>query len=50
MRAKVVQEKTIAASGLRYRIVRATQFQEFADLARTVLAEQGIDKAVVVDP
>src|SRR5690349_11123792 len=30
MRAKVVQEKTIAASGLRYSIVRATQFQEFA--------------------
>ena len=30
MRAKVVQEKTIAESGLPYSIVRATQFQEFA--------------------
>jgi uncharacterized protein YbjT (DUF2867 family) len=30
MRAKVVQEKTIAESGLPYTIVRATQFQEFA--------------------
>lgn len=30
MRAKVVQEKTIAASGVPYTIVRATQFQEFA--------------------
>lgn len=106
MRAKVVQEKTIAESGLPYSIVRATQFQEFAqaivgsldagdevrapdaliqpiaaddvaaevarvavaapldgvvniggpqkisfaDLARRVLAEQGTDKPVVVDP
>jgi len=30
MRAKVVQEKAIAESGLPYTIVRATQFQEFA--------------------
>ncbi len=106
MRAKVVQEKTIAESGLPYSIVRATQFREFAagivgsldvgdevrvpdaliqpiaaddvaaevarvagaaplnsvvniggpekisfaDLARSVLAEQGTDKPVVVDP
>lgn len=106
MRAKVVQEKTIAESGLPYTIVRATQFQEFAegivgsldtgdevrvpdaliqpiaaddvaaevaaaavagpadgvvniggpekisfaDLARGVLAKQGSDKPVVVDP
>jgi uncharacterized protein YbjT (DUF2867 family) len=106
MRAKVAQEKTIAESGLPYTIVRATQFQEFAeaivgsldagddvrvpdaliqpiaaadvaaevaraalakpvngvvniggpekisfaDLARSVLAKQGADKAVVVDP
>jgi uncharacterized protein YbjT (DUF2867 family) len=106
MRAKVVQEKTIAESGVPYTIVRATQFQEFAtaivgsldtgdgvrapdaliqpiaaddvaaevarvavahprngvvniggpdkisfaDLARSVLAEQGADKTVVVDP
>jgi uncharacterized protein YbjT (DUF2867 family) len=106
MRAKVVQEQTIAESGLPYTIVRATQFQEFAagivgsldagdevrapdaliqpiaaddvaaevarvavavplngvvnvggpdkiafaDLARTVLAKQGTDKTVVVDP
>jgi uncharacterized protein YbjT (DUF2867 family) len=106
MRAKVVQEKTIAESGVPYTIVRATQFQEFAtaivgsldtgdavrapdaliqpiaaddvaaevarvavaeprngvvniggpdkisfaDLARSVLAEQGADKTVAVDP
>ena len=106
MRAKVVQERTIADSDLSYTIVRATQFQEFAeaitgslavgdevrapdaliqpiaaddvaaevarvavaapangvvniggpekvsfaDLARTVLAKQGADMAVVVDP
>ena len=31
MRAKVVQEKTITESGLPYTIVRATQFQEFAE-------------------
>jgi uncharacterized protein YbjT (DUF2867 family) len=106
MRAKVVQEKTIAESGVPYTIVRATQFQEFAEgivasleagdemrvpdaliqpiaaadvavevagaavaepansvvniggpekisfaeLARRVLAKQGSDKPVVVDP
>jgi uncharacterized protein YbjT (DUF2867 family) len=106
MRAKVVQEKTIAGSGLPYTIVRATQFHEFAaaiagsletdgevrapdaliqpiaaddvvaevvrvavgipingvvniggpdkisfvDLARSVLAKQGADKPVVIDP
>jgi uncharacterized protein YbjT (DUF2867 family) len=106
MRAKVVQEKTIVDSGLPYTIVRATQFQEFAegitaslmvddevhapdaliqpiaaddvaaevarvavaaprcgvvniggpdkisfaDMARSVLAKQGADKTVVVDP
>lgn len=106
LRAKVVQEKTIAESGVPYTIVRATQFQEFAaaivgsldrgdevrapnaliqpiaaddvaaevarvavadpangvvniggpdkisfaDLARSVLAKQGADKTVVVDP
>jgi len=106
MRAKVVQEKTIVDSGLPYTIVRATQFEEFAeaivgsldagdqvhapdaliqpiaaddvaaevaraavagpadsvvniggphkisfaDLARRVLTEQGVDKPVVVDP
>jgi uncharacterized protein YbjT (DUF2867 family) len=31
LRAKVVQEKTITESGLPYTIVRATQFQEFAE-------------------
>jgi uncharacterized protein YbjT (DUF2867 family) len=106
MRAKVVQEKTIVESGLPYTIVRATQFDEFAeaitgslivgdevrtpdaliqpiaaaevaaevaraaqadpvndvvniggpekisfaDLARKVLAKQGADKTVVLDP
>ena len=106
MRAKLVQEKTIAESGLPYTIVRATQFREFAaaivgsldagdevrvpdaliqpiaaddvaaevaaaavagpadsvvniggpekisfaDLARSVLADRGTDKPVVVDP
>lgn len=106
MRAKVVQENTISASGLPYTIVRATQFHEFAeaitgslvvdgevhapdaliqpiagtdvadevarvavaapvngtidiggpdkmsfaDLARAVLAKQGADTPVVVDP
>ena len=106
MRAKVVQEKTIIASGLPYTIVRATQFQEFAaaitgsllvdgevhapdaliqpiaaadvsaevarvavaaprngtidvggpekisfaEMARAVLASQGVDTPVVVDP
>ncbi len=32
MRAKVLQENTIAASGLAYTIVRATQFHEFAEM------------------
>ncbi|MEW2480965.1 SDR family oxidoreductase [Mycobacterium sp. NPDC049093] len=106
MRAKVAQEKIITESGLPYSIVRATQFQEFAeaitgslvvgdevrvpdariqlisvddvagevakvaqgaplngivniggpdkfsfaDMARAVLAEQGDDKSVVIDP
>ncbi|MGV0814026.1 SDR family oxidoreductase [Mycolicibacterium boenickei] len=106
MRAKVAQEKNITDSGLPYTIVRATQFQEFAeaitgslmvgdevrvpdariqlisvddvsaevakvaaaapingiiniggpekisfaDMARAVLAKQGDDKPVVVDP
>lgn len=106
MRAKVAQEKTITESGLPYTVVRATQFQEFAeaitgslvvgdevrvpdgriqliavgdvsaevakvaaaaplngivniggpeklsfaDMARAVLAKQGDDKPVVVDP
>ncbi|MGH3638654.1 MAG: SDR family oxidoreductase [Mycobacterium sp.] len=106
MRAKVAQERTITDSGLPYTIVRATQFQEFAeaitgslvvgdevrapdaliqpiaaddvaaevaraavaapvngvidvggpqkisfaDMARAVLAKQGDDKLVVVDP
>ncbi|OMC03183.1 LysR family transcriptional regulator [Mycobacterium sp. NS-7484] len=106
MRAKVAQEKIITDSGLPYTIVRATQFQEFAeaitaslvvgdevrvpdariqlisvddvaaevanaasaapvngivniggpekfsfaDMARTVLAAQGDDKPVVIDP
>lgn len=31
MRAKVMQEKLITASGLSYSIVRATQFEEFTD-------------------
>lgn len=31
MRAKVVQEKTLVDSGIPYTILRATQFQEFAD-------------------
>lgn len=106
MRAKVAQEKNITESGLPYSIVRATQFQEFAeaitgslvvgdevrvpdariqlisvddvagevakvaqgaplngivniggpdkfsfaDMARAVLAKQGDDKPVVIDP
>jgi uncharacterized protein YbjT (DUF2867 family) len=32
MRAKVVQEKAVSASGLPYTIVRATQFHEFAEM------------------
>ena len=31
MRAKVVQEKTIVDSGIPYSVVRATQFDEFAE-------------------
>ena len=39
MRAKVVQEKIIAESGLPYTIVRATQFAEFTDaITDTMLA------------
>jgi uncharacterized protein YbjT (DUF2867 family) len=39
MRAKVVQEKAIAGSGLRYTIVRATQFHEFTDtITRSLIA------------
>ncbi|MGH3636795.1 SDR family oxidoreductase [Mycobacterium sp.] len=40
MRAKVVQERTITESGLLYTIVRATQFDEFA---------QGITASLTVD-
>ena len=84
MRAKVVQEKAIADSGLPYTIVRAPdaliqpiaaadvaaevarvavaaplsgginiggpEKVSFTDLARGVLAKQGTDKTVVVDP
>ncbi|AKS35071.1 SDR family oxidoreductase [Mycolicibacterium goodii] len=39
MRAKVAQEKAIAASGLDYTIVRATQFHEFAQaITQTLVA------------
>lgn len=41
MRAKVVQEKTITDSGLPYTIVRATQFQEFADAITGSLVVDG---------
>lgn len=41
MRAKVVQEKTIAESGLPYTIVRATQFQEFAEAITGSLVVDG---------
>lgn len=41
MRAKVVQERTIAASGLPYTIVRATQFQEFAEAITGSLVTDG---------
>jgi uncharacterized protein YbjT (DUF2867 family) len=41
MRAKVVQEKTITASGLPYTIVRATQFQEFAEAITGSLVVDG---------
>lgn len=32
MRGKIVQENTVATSGLPYTVVRATQFHEFADM------------------
>ncbi|MEU0497367.1 SDR family oxidoreductase [Mycobacterium sp. NPDC006124] len=41
MRAKVVQEKTIVESGLPYTIVRATQFQEFAEAITGSLVVDG---------
>jgi uncharacterized protein YbjT (DUF2867 family) len=41
MRAKVVQEKTIVESGLPYTIVRATQFQEFAEAIAGSLVVDG---------
>ncbi|MDP9167559.1 MAG: SDR family oxidoreductase [Actinomycetota bacterium] len=41
LRAKVVQEKTIADSGLPYTIVRATQFQEFAEAITESLMVDG---------
>ncbi|GAB7070024.1 SDR family oxidoreductase [Mycobacterium hodleri] len=41
MRAKMVQEKTIVESGLPYTIVRATQFQEFAEAITGSLVVDG---------
>jgi uncharacterized protein YbjT (DUF2867 family) len=41
MRAKVAQEKTIVESGLSYTIVRATQFQEFAEAITGSLVVDG---------
>ncbi|MCV7424891.1 SDR family oxidoreductase [Mycobacterium yunnanensis] len=41
MRAKVVQERTIVASGVPYTIVRATQFQEFAEAITDSLVVDG---------
>ncbi|KAA0100716.1 SDR family oxidoreductase [Mycolicibacterium sp. P1-18] len=41
MRAKVVQERTIVDSGLPYTIVRATQFQEFAEAITGSLVVDG---------
>src|SRR4051794_29783274 len=41
MRAKVVQERTITESGLPYTIVRATQFQEFAEAITGSLVVDG---------
>jgi uncharacterized protein YbjT (DUF2867 family) len=41
MRAKVVQERTIVESGLPYTIVRATQFQEFAEAITGSLVVDG---------
>ncbi|OBF27928.1 SDR family oxidoreductase [Mycobacterium sp. ACS4331] len=43
MRAKVAQERIITGSGLPYTIVRATQFQEFAE---AIVAEMTIDGEV----
>jgi uncharacterized protein YbjT (DUF2867 family) len=39
LRAKVAQEKIIVESGLPYTIVRATQFQEFADAITASMTE-----------
>jgi uncharacterized protein YbjT (DUF2867 family) len=39
MRAKVAQEKAIAASGIDHTIVRATQFHEFADMIVDTMTE-----------
>ena len=41
MRAKVIQERTITGSGLPYTIVRATQFQEFAEAITESLVVDG---------
>lgn len=41
MRAKVAQEKIITDSGLRYTIVRATQFHEFAEMITGSLIVEG---------
>lgn len=43
MRAKVAQERIITGSGLPYTIVRATQFQEFAE---AIVAEMTINGEV----
>lgn len=45
MRAKVVQETTIATSGLPYTIVRATQFHEFANIIVGSLLVEGAIRA-----
>ena len=41
MRAKVIQERTITGSELPYTIVRATQFQEFAEAITESLVVDG---------
>ncbi len=41
MRAKVAQERIVAASGLPYTIVRATQFHEFADAITATFTADG---------
>jgi uncharacterized protein YbjT (DUF2867 family) len=41
MRAKVIQERIIADSGLPYTIVRATQFDEFAEAITASLTVDG---------